>query len=345
MSQEGSRMAVQGRGRKQNPVTFYLRTLLYTFVGLLLRLAAFLPLGALFVFEEGSALRFLALLCPVLIALLILPLRFSFAQALVQKRRQRYFSFDTALSLSRYGEKVAEGLWHAVNVLKWAIPLAAALLGGYLFQKFNDIGKLFGGISQLGKTAGNVYGAVINFFRSVFGMEKLEIAGGLGEGLVAIGVVVMLCVLVLAIGVMRNSAYRYVWVLASEQEKNPHTETRRRLRGRRWEQLLAALCNLVLLLPPMLVVAVTFKGMLADLSPMMLLTMTSSQPELSGFASALWPMIFSFFCLYLPLLPVRRCVTAYYATRTLKHIAPEHRPEEAPVAENAGEPAQQILPQ
>ena len=49
---------------KHNPLTFYLRMLLYMFVGLLLRLLALAPLACLFVFPAGSPLKLLALLCP-----------------------------------------------------------------------------------------------------------------------------------------------------------------------------------------------------------------------------------------------------------------------------------------
>ena len=41
---------------KHNPLTFYLRMLLYMFVALLLRLLALAPLACLFVFPAGSPL-------------------------------------------------------------------------------------------------------------------------------------------------------------------------------------------------------------------------------------------------------------------------------------------------
>ena len=90
---------------RHNPVTFYFRTLLYLFTALLLRLLALAPLCALLVFPHGSALRWLALLCPALLIFLVLPLRFSFAQALVQSGKDRRFSFDVALNTADYGEK------------------------------------------------------------------------------------------------------------------------------------------------------------------------------------------------------------------------------------------------
>ena len=55
-----------------NPFTFYLRTLLYMFVALFLRLVALAPLACLFLFPQGSPLKLLSLLCPAMLALLIL---------------------------------------------------------------------------------------------------------------------------------------------------------------------------------------------------------------------------------------------------------------------------------
>ena len=118
---------MQQTAAKHNPLTFYLRMLLYMFIALFLRVVTFLPLCALFVFPAGSPLKWLALLCPALLFFFLLPLRYSFADALVQRPRQRRFSFDTALSMGNYGEKLAESLLHAVNVIKWGIPLFAML--------------------------------------------------------------------------------------------------------------------------------------------------------------------------------------------------------------------------
>ena len=70
---------------KHNPLTFYLRMLLYMLWRLLLRLLALAPLACLFVFPAGSPLKLLALLCPVLLVLLVLPLRYSFAEAMVRR--------------------------------------------------------------------------------------------------------------------------------------------------------------------------------------------------------------------------------------------------------------------
>lgn len=79
-------------GTRQNPITFYLRALLYMFMALLMRVVALLPLATAFMWiPAGSPFRWLAVLTPLLFIFFVLPLRFSFAQALVQPARERRF--------------------------------------------------------------------------------------------------------------------------------------------------------------------------------------------------------------------------------------------------------------
>lgn len=146
--EDGNRYATHDR--KHNPLTFYLRMLLYMFVGLLLRLLALAPLACLFVFPAGSPLKLLALLCPVLLVLLVLPLRYSFAEAMVRRDGRRYFSFDTALNLGNYGEKLAESLLHAAHVIKWGIPFFAMLIYGYYWYKEVDALTLLSTLTRAG---------------------------------------------------------------------------------------------------------------------------------------------------------------------------------------------------
>lgn len=70
---------------KQNPFIFYLSMLLYMLLALLVRVIAFAPLYVLFA-EGTESLRCVALLCPVLLLFWVLPMRYSFADALVQSR-------------------------------------------------------------------------------------------------------------------------------------------------------------------------------------------------------------------------------------------------------------------
>ena len=303
---------------KQNPVVFYIRTLLYMLIALMLRVIAFLPLAALFVFQNGW--RYLALLCPVLLIFLILPLRFSFAQGLVQQKRERNFSFDKALSLSRYGEKLSESVLHALHVLKWALPLLAFFVGVYFWQADTDWMTLLKSIRELGAGASAVYVAIVNFFVSIFGGTPLVAAGGLMEGFYTLIAIVWLCVFILLYGVVRNSSYRYIWVVASADERNPRTEARRRLRGRRWRQLGVALLNLLLWAPALLVVALTLKDVLSGLGTNAANMLMQKKLLLPDTMAAVKPLLFAFFALYLPLLPIRRFVTCAFATHTARHI-------------------------
>lgn len=141
-----------------NPFTFYLRTLLYMFVALFLRLVALAPLACLFLFPQGSPLKLLSLLCPAMLALLILPLRYSFAEALVRQDKGRRFSFDTALGMGNYGEKLSESLLGALHVAKWGLPLLAMLLYAYYWYKEVDALTLLKTLTELGR-AGAACGA------------------------------------------------------------------------------------------------------------------------------------------------------------------------------------------
>ena len=316
--------------RRQNPLTFYLRTLLYMFMAVVMRVVAFLPLGALLLFPEGSYWRWAALLCPILLIFFILPLRFSFAQALVQPTRERRFSFDKATSVQNYGEKLAESLLHALHLFLWGIPLWATLGAGYYFYQSVDIITLTKALGNLGANAVSICYAVANFFIGIFNGQQLVPAGGIMEGIYVVGGLLALDALILLWGIVRNSAYRYIWALATYLQKNPHAEARRRLRGRRWKQFWVAVLNLVLWVPTLLIVFTTFKGMISDLSKALFACVTTRQLSLPEMTGALNPMIFAFLVCYLPLLPVRRILTAFFATKQTRHGAPAE-----PVAEPA----------
>ncbi len=326
--QEG-RVSLTGR---HSPLTFYVRTLLYMFVALLLRILALLPLAALFAFPAGSPLKWLALLCPAIAVFLVLPLRFSFAEALTQRRRERYFSFDKALGMSRYGEKLAEGLLWALNLIKWSLPLVAMLAGLYLWQANTDAFTLLGSVTQLGAAMSGAWCAVANFFIGIFGGTPLVAKGQIMEGLFTLLGVLGIGVLVMLLGAVRNSAYRYVWVAASDAEKDPRAEARRRLRGRRWEQLGVALLNLVLWAPFLVVVGVTLKGIVSGLADSVMNMMLQKKLLMPDLAGALAPAAFAFFCLYMPLLPARRMLTCWFATRRARHMPQAGKVEIDPAA-------------
>ena len=103
---------------KNNPFVFYLRMLLCVILQLAIRVVTFAPLACLVV--DGLPV-WGVLLCPVLLIFVVLPLRFSFAEAVVLK--QNGFSFARAFSFADYGEKLKQSGLHALHVLKWGLPL------------------------------------------------------------------------------------------------------------------------------------------------------------------------------------------------------------------------------
>lgn len=326
---------------KQNPLTFYLRVWLYMFIALMLRVVALSPLAVLFAFPAGSPWRYAALLCPVLYVFFIGPLSFSFADALVQRPRCRAFSFDRALSLKGYGEKLMESLLHALSVLKWAIPLLA--LGGYAYycKDSVDAKTLMASLINMGKTAGDIWYGTANFFVTLFGHQPMTpVAGSLMQGLYVVLGVVGLAALVLIYGMVRNSATRYIWVIASRGERPVRTEIRRRLRGRRWRQLLTGLGNLVLWSPFLAVVGLSLKDVVADAATQLMLSMGSPTGSALDVSGALTPLFAAFLFLYMPLLPARRILTAAFATRDIRHTAPKKtEPAAAQPATGEGMPS------
>ena len=300
---------------KHNPVVFYLRALLYMFVALFLRVLAFAPLCCL---ALESAWKWLWLLCPVLLIFVILPLRFSFAQAMVQDKGGRFFSFDQALSLSDYTEKLRESLLHALNVLKWGLPLAALGVCGYLWYTQVDAITLIRSITELGGTASALWCKAYNLIGGMAGWaEKVPAASTLMEGVYVVAGVAALAVLIWVYGAVRNSSTRYVWAIAARSDRVPRAERRRRLKGRRFAQLLTAIVNLLLLVPFGYAVAVSLKDSLSGLSTQLMMVLAGSLPQVD-LAAAVVPVVSAFVLLYMPLLPIRRWLTASFAAHERK---------------------------
>ena len=300
---------------KHNPIVFYLRALLYMFVALFLRVIAFAPLACLLL---DSAWKWLWVLCPMLVIFVILPLRFSFAQAMVQNKDERFFSFDQALSLSDYTEKLRESLLHVLNVLKWGLPLAALCVCGYLWYTQVDAITLIRSVTEIGGVASGLWCKVYNWIGSMAGWaEKVPAASTLMEGMYVVGGVVALAVLIWVYGAVRNSASRYIWAIAARTDRVPRAERRRRLKGRRFVQLLVAVVNLLLLVPFGYAVAVSLKDSLSGLSNQLMMVLAGSLPKLDLTASIV-PVACAFLLLYMPLLPVRRYLTASFAAHERK---------------------------
>lgn len=311
-----------------NPITFYIRSLLYMFLALLIRLLTLLPLGALLIFPAESPWRWAALLCPVLILFVVLPLRFSFAQTMVRGEDDRRFSFDVAMSLSDYGEKLGESLLHALHLLLWGIPLIGMLLGVRYYYNNVDMITLMQGISDTGAAITTVLYGIANFFIGIFNGTLLVPNGGLMEGLYTVLAVLGVGVLILLWGMVRNGAFRFVWALALKTDKSPHAEARRRLRGRRWKQMGVAMINLLLWAPALYITITTMKDVLGNVSDALFNLVSTEQLDLPEMTGAIKPLLFAFFVCYMPLLPIRRALTSYFAVRHIHHAAAPAAPVE-----------------
>ncbi|MBE5801558.1 MAG: hypothetical protein E7319_04645 [Clostridiales bacterium] len=310
---------------KQNPVSFYLRTFLYMFIALMLRLVMLAPLLLLVYAPAGSPWRYGALLCPVLLIFVVLPLRFSFADAVVQKSRQRFFSFDRALSMEHYGEKLGESLLHVLSVAKWAIPLVAMvgfIAWYYLYPLEESLAGVMETLKSLGEWGANLFYTIYDFVVKLFGQTPAtHMAGSHVEGLYVVGIALALGLLILLLGVVRNSSTRYIWVLATREERNPRTEIRRQMRGRRFRQVLVALVNLVLWVPFLAVVYLQLKDSLVTMPNVLLGLMATGDMKALELTSVVLPLVLAFVLLYMPLLPVRRILTATFATYRRRHTA------------------------
>lgn len=293
---------------KQSAPVFYLRVFLYMFLALFIRVAAFLPLLAL---AQGSA--YLALLCPVLLIFIVLPLRYSFAEALMQQPGERSFSFAKAFGFGHYGEKLTESIAHAAHVAKWGLPMAVLVVCAVYWYSEVDALTLLQSLTSLGAGWASLRVGVMNLFRS--GEPAAVPANNLMDGLFVVALVVALAALIWLYGVVRNSANRYSWVLATRNDRAPRKELRRRLIGRRWAQLGVAAINVILWIPFALAVALALKGVVSDLSTALVLAITTGKLPALDMASAVLPLAAAFVGLYMTLLPARRMLMASFVAR------------------------------
>ena len=292
-----------------HPLAFGLRVLFSVYIALLVRLIVLSPLLCL-LFPTSSPLRYFALLCPFLILFGVLPLRFSFAQAIMQNPFKAPFSFDTFLSLSSYFAKLKASLLHSLRLIKWLIPTLAALGYAYYYNQNTDAFTLLGSIESLGQWAGSA----LAFLPGLSGQDASALQAGAGiiDGFYFLGGILSLCLLILAYGVVRNSAYRYIWAVSLREQRNPNAENRFWL-GRRWLlQIFVALINFLLLLPFLLRLKAIFTPLVSDISLMALFTASGNIIDPAALLSTLTPLLVAFFLLYLPLLAVRRMLTAFF---------------------------------
>lgn len=300
--------------KKQNALVFYVRTLLYMLVALVLRVIAFAPLACLVLFDKGQWQQWLWLLCPVMVVFGVLPLRYSFAQAMTAQPRR--FSFDAAFSFSHYGEKLKESLLHALHVIKWGIPLAVLLALGYYWYSEVDYLELYQAVDELGNTCAQLIVGAANWLAGLAGAEFFAVtANNFMLGVGAVLAVLGLGVLIWIWGAVRNSAGRYIWAVAARTDRVPRAEMRRRLQGRRLRQLGVALVNLILWIPFLYVAANAARTAVSDLSTLLMMAIAAGELPTAELASIAAPVAGAFAALYLPLLPLRRWNTAAFAAR------------------------------
>ena len=298
--------------QKHNPVVYYLRVLVYMLLALVLRVIAFAPLG----FSAlDSAWKHLWVLCPVLLIFVVLPSRFSFAQAMVNGREDRSFSIKKAFCPCHYTEKLREALLHAVHVIKWGLPMAALGVFAYVWYTQVDAITVIRAVTELGAWASAAWCSVAN----LFGAELVPVVNGLMEGVYVVLAIVALAAVIWLIGIVRNSASRYIWAIAARNDRVPSAERRRRLR-RRMSQLVVGLINLILWVPFLAVAGSQLMTLVSDLSGQLMMVMVGSMPQVD-MSGAVRPLVLAFVCLYLPLLPIRRMLTASFACGEKKQKA------------------------
>lgn len=296
---------------KQNVVLKYLSTLGYVPLAMLLRLLAWLPLACLLL---DGGLRWLAVLCPLMLVFAVLPLRYSFAQAMAEGKADGRFSIARAFNFEHYGEKLAESLLHVLHVLKWGVPLFAMF--GYAFYCYSQVDALtlYQSVVDLGAWWQNTLCSVKN----LFGGNAVAVANAFMDGVMALGVILCAGILVWMYGAVRNSASRYLWAQATAEDREPRVEIRRRLRGRRWLQLLVGVCNLILWIPFVVFMASALKTAVSDLSTMLMMAITTGYLPTEEMIQMIVPAVQSFVLLYLPLIPVRRWMTCCFALASRK---------------------------
>ena len=288
---------------KQNAFVFYASVLVYMVIAIVLRAIALAPLACLFVMEGRQ--RWLAVLSPVMLLFVILPLRTSFAQAMMQQPRR--FSFGKAFCLRGYWGRLGSELLHVLQVLKWGIPFAA-LVGGAVYAYTSiDALTLFQFINDLGNRCAEILRIhTVNNF--MLGIDVVLAVYGLG-------------LLVWLLGAVRNSASRYLRAYATERGKELRRVRRRALHGRRLLQLGIAVINLLLWIPFLYVIGDALKATVSDLSTVLMMAITTRKLPAMDLMEAAVPVAAAFAGLYLTLLPVRRWNTAAFAMRGCEYSA------------------------
>ena len=187
-----------------------------------------------------------------------------------------------------YGKKLGAVLRQALHLLPWAIPLVAGLaVGWYLMYFVEDGTSVLRMVISLGKAFGEEYGFM--------------------EGVYLIVAFFGLLALVLLYGMVRNGMLRFLWKDAGCDYTPARKEMLRRLKGRRGGQLCVAAIQGLLLLPVIVPSGYMGYRLLRDFVKSMQLNLSQlAEPQM------LWGLLAVLILLYLPLLPLRKVLQAYF---------------------------------
>lgn len=162
------------------------------------------PLMAL-LYKGDEPVWLIALLTPLLIVFVMLPLRFSGAQALGNFWRGDRFATGQMIKLDHYGTKLICGLRHGLLVVCWALPLLALCV--YTYSSYKGVGG----------TDGLTFMRTLANLGTLFVGEKAILLDSIFAGVIMVGVVALFTVLIWMYGTVRLSVLRHVWAMDESQ--------------------------------------------------------------------------------------------------------------------------------
>lgn len=252
------------------------------------RLAALSPLLTLVLCKEGSAWCYASLLTPVLYLFIVLPLRYSMGEAMHFALKGDHFAKPRLIMFDGYGKKLGAVLKQALHLLPWSMPLVAGLAAGwYLLYCVEDGAKVLRMVISLGRVLGEDH--------------------GFKDGIYIIVIFFLLLTLVLLYGMVRNGMLRFLWKKYGVSYTAARKEMLRRLKGRRGGQICVAAIQGLLLLPVILPSGYMGYRLLRDY-------VNTARFDLAQLAEPqmLWGIAAVLILVYLPLLPMRKVLQAYF---------------------------------
>ena len=244
---------------------------------ILIRVIALSPILALVLVKSGDPMQYIAILSPVLYIFVVLPLRFSFGEAMHHAAQGGRFFSAKLFSLKGYTEKIKAVFFQVLHSLPWTLPLIIGAAIGLYYWYVVDLATSMNLVRSLGKLLGPEYG-----FKT--GLYMLIGAAGL-------------LFMVFLYGLARGGMLRFVWAQSGGRYKNARGEMLRRLKRGRLGQLLMGLVQGLCRLP--VLGAEIYLGY-------RMYRVGYFDPLLAAL------MIAAVFVLYLPLMPILKVFQASY---------------------------------